>query len=84
MIPPVARSSKGAAWGDLMVVGMILSALVVVWGIYIAKSQTIRLTIYPDPVPLSQRTANRVATVFIVLGVALFLIFVVGMLFVGP
>ena len=57
-----------------MVLAMLLALGVIAWGIYIARSQSIRLSGYPYPVPLSQPTANRVATLFIVFGAMLFLI----------
>jgi uncharacterized membrane protein len=59
---------------------MLLCAGLIVYGIQIARSQRIHLTLFPDPVPLTKRTANVIVTLFIVFGVAMLLLCAVEML----
>ncbi len=67
-----------------MALALAIAVLLVAYGSYIARSQTIRLTVDSDPAPLSQPTANAIAAVFIVFGFALLLICGSAMLFARP
>jgi hypothetical protein len=69
---------------NVMALAVVIAVLLIAYGSYIARSQTIRLTVDSDPAALSQRTANGIAAVFIVFGFALLLICGSAMLFARP